>query len=53
MEKVDSSKNVVQAVITAPTRELALQIYNRSLKMSEADSNLVIRLITGGIERQE
>lgn len=51
MEKVDSSKNVVQAVITAPTRELALQIYNRSLKMSEADSNLVIRLITGGIEK--
>ena len=29
MEKVDSSKPCVQAVITAPTRELALQIYQR------------------------
>lgn len=51
MEKVDSSKNYIQAVITAPTRELALQIYNRCEKMSIADSNLRIRLITGGIEK--
>ena len=51
MEKVDSSKPCVQAVITAPTRELALQIYQRCEKMSEADPKLVIRLITGGIEK--
>ncbi|MEF2781467.1 MAG: DEAD/DEAH box helicase, partial [Clostridium sp.] len=51
MEKVDSTKNHIQAVITAPTRELALQIYQRCEKMSEADPNLRIRLITGGIEK--
>ena len=51
MEKVDSSKNCIQAVITAPTRELALQIYNRCEKMSEADPNLNIKLITGGMEK--
>lgn len=51
MEKVDSSQPCIQAVITAPTRELALQIYNRSVKMAEADPSLNIRLITGGIER--
>ena len=51
MEKVDSSKACIQAVITAPTRELALQIYQRCEKMSEADPNLRIRLITGGMEK--
>ncbi len=51
MEKVDSSKDCIQAVITAPTRELALQIYNRCEKMSIADPSLRIRLITGGIEK--
>lgn len=51
MEKVDSSKQMIQAVITAPTRELALQIYQRSLKMAEADPKLSIRLITGGMEK--
>ena len=42
---------MIQAVITAPTRELALQIYNRCEKMSEADPKLRIRLITGGMEK--
>ena len=51
MEKVDCTKSYVQAVITAPTRELALQIYHRSLKMSEAQPKLNIRLITGGMEK--
>ena len=31
LEKADPSKDQVQAVITAPTRELATQIYQRSL----------------------
>lgn len=51
MERMDSSLPYVQAVITAPTRELALQIYNRSLKMAEADKKVSIRLVTGGIEK--
>lgn len=51
MERVDTKMAAVQAVITAPTRELALQIYNRSLKMAEADPSLTIRLISGGMEK--
>lgn len=51
MEKVDSSKAMIQAVITAPTRELAMQIHQRAMMMSEADPNLQIRLVIGGIEK--
>lgn len=51
MERVDTTLPYVQALITAPTRELALQIYNRALKMSKADPTLCIRLITGGMEK--
>ncbi len=51
MELIDSSKNYVQAVVTAPTRELASQIYKRAKAMSEADSNFKVKLITGGVER--
>ena len=51
MERIDTSKACVQAVITAPTRELAVQIYQRSAKMSEADPSLQVRLITGGMEK--
>lgn len=51
MEKVDSSLKQVQAIITAPTRELAMQLYNRASKMSQADPELNVRLITGGIEK--
>ncbi|MEG1732946.1 MAG: DEAD/DEAH box helicase, partial [Longicatena sp.] len=51
LEKVDSNKAEVQAVISAPTRELAVQIYNRATKMMEADPKLTIKLITGGMEK--
>lgn len=51
LEKIDVSKPMVQAVITAPTRELATQIYQRSLKMAEICDGLRIRLIVGGMEK--
>lgn len=51
LEKVDTSKDVIQAVITAPTRELAIQLYNRCVNMQEADPALRLRLITGGMEK--
>lgn len=51
LEKIDVSSNVIQAVITAPTRELATQIYQRALGMSEVCDGLRIKLITGGIEK--
>lgn len=51
MERMDVTKPFVQAVITAPTRELAQQIYQRALRMADADPRLIIRLVSGGIEK--
>lgn len=51
MERVTAKKPVVQAVITAPTRELAQQLYNEAKKMSEADPDLRIMLIRGGTDK--
>lgn len=51
MELVDTSKAYVQAVITVPTRELAIQMYERSKVLQQADPDLVVRLITGGMEK--
>ncbi len=53
MEMIDSSKPVVQAVITAPTRELAQQIYKRAKMMSEADPQLIVKCIVGGSDRSK
>ena len=53
MEKVDSNLDQVQAIISSPTRELAMQIYNRAKLMAKACPNLRIKLITGGIDRDK
>lgn len=53
MEKVDSSQQIVQAVITAPTRELAMQIHRNAKLMCEVDPKLRIKLVTGGIDRMK
>ena len=53
MEKTDSASDEVQAVITAPTRELALQIYEKAKLMNEADDHLRIRLYVGGKDREK
>ncbi|MFI3284906.1 MAG: DEAD/DEAH box helicase, partial [Erysipelotrichaceae bacterium] len=41
------------AVITAPTRELAMQLYERTKLMVKASPELKIKLITGGIDRDK
>ncbi|MFV0382183.1 MAG: DEAD/DEAH box helicase [Breznakia sp.] len=51
LDMIDSSKNQVQAIISAPTRELALQIYKKALLMQKVDKDIKIKLITGGIEK--
>lgn len=52
-DKIDSSKEMLQAVIIAPTRELAQQIHMFSQKMREIDSDLRIDLIIGGADREK
>lgn len=53
LEKIDSSKNEPYAVITAPTRELAVQIFENAKKMMEVDANLRIQLFVGGTDRSK
>ena len=53
LEKLDPQLKQVQAVITAPTRELALQLYTRASDISKADPNIRVRLISGGIEKDK
>ncbi|HYK73404.1 MAG TPA: DEAD/DEAH box helicase [Pseudoneobacillus sp.] len=54
LQKIDPSKKEVQAVITAPTRELANQIYHQILKLTEhADQEeaIVTRCFIGGTDK--
>lgn len=53
MEMIDTSSNQVEAVITAPTRELAMQIFKNAKVMVDAKPELRIKLITGGIDRNK
>ena len=53
LEMVDIEKEHIQAVITAPTRELATQLYNNALLMKKVEPRLNIKLISGGTDRQK
>jgi ATP-dependent RNA helicase CshB len=51
IEKTDASAEQVQAVITAPTRELAQQIYQEILKLTK-NSEITSRCFIGGTDKQ-
>ncbi|MBR2812618.1 MAG: DEAD/DEAH box helicase [Solobacterium sp.] len=53
MAKLDFDSEDVQAVIAAPTRELAYQIYEMAKLMKEADDRIRIRLYIGGQDRDK
>ena len=53
MEKVDPTKDEAQVVITAPTRELATQIYEMAKVMTEIVPEIRVRLYVGGRERSK
>ncbi|MEH7414108.1 DEAD/DEAH box helicase [Neobacillus drentensis] len=55
LERVDPARQEVQAVITAPTRELATQIYHQILKVTEQcnpDAQIMTRCYIGGTDKQ-
>ena len=55
LERIDPNRNEVQAVITAPTRELASQIYHQILKITEhcnPDHPITTRCYIGGTDKQ-
>lgn len=49
--KIKVQENKVQAIILAPTRELARQIYDFAVQISKNYNNLRILLLTGGLEK--
>lgn len=51
LERINIESSQVQAVITAPTRELAIQLYQRCQIMNEVCPSLRIKLIIGGLEK--
>lgn len=55
MNKLIAEKNEVQAIITAPTRELANQIYQEAVKIAEffpEEHPLDVRCFVGGTDKQ-
>lgn len=55
MERLNPSRQEVQAIISAPTRELASQIYKEALKLAEhfpEDSPVQVRCYIGGTDKQ-
>jgi ATP-dependent RNA helicase CshB len=55
LEKINPERQEVQAVITAPTRELASQIYHQILKVTEhcsPDKAIMTRCYIGGTDKQ-
>lgn len=54
VQKINPLKQEVQAVITAPTRELANQIYNEVLKVTEhaQDETIIVKNYIGGTDKQ-
>jgi len=52
LNKIDSSKNKVQAIIAAPTRELAKQLFNQASEITEFDPNIRIKLVSSGTDKQ-
>ncbi|WP_066312100.1 DEAD/DEAH box helicase [Bacillus sp. FJAT-29814] len=55
IEKIDPERQQVQAVITAPTRELASQIYQQILKVTEhcpSEKQIITKMYIGGTDKQ-
>ncbi len=53
IEGIDLKNQIVQAIIIAPTRELASQIYDFAYRFTSEFRNLKIRLLTSGREKKE
>src|SRR5690606_20187856 len=51
VERIDESRQEVQAVIAAPTRELGVQLYNEILKLTEG-SGIEVKSFIGGTDKQ-
>ena len=50
-QKLNEKENKVQAIVIAPTRELARQIYDFAVQINKRFKNLRILLLAGGLEK--
>ncbi|MDD6349291.1 DEAD/DEAH box helicase [Intestinibaculum porci] len=53
IQRIDVTKGKVQAVVAAPTRELAQQIYENAKAFKKYNSDLRISLLIGGSDKQK
>ena len=53
LDRIDRSKNQVQAIVLTPTRELALQLWQMASSAQEVFADLSIGLMVGGSDRQK
>ena len=52
LQMVDSSLNEIQAIIAAPTRELAIQLYTRISEINMFNEDINIKLIASGKDKE-
>lgn len=53
MNKIDTSKNEVQVVVTAPSRELAEQLYLAAVQLAEkSDLAVIVQNFVGGTDKK-
>ena len=51
LQLVDTGKDQIQVVVTAPTRELARQLFRQFSEINEFDESYRIKLISSGIDK--
>ena len=52
LQKVDTASNTVQALIIAPTRELAIQLYKMTSEINMFNPDIRIKLIASGKDKE-
>lgn len=52
LQMIDTEKNHIQAVIAAPTRELARQLYTQCSEITKFNPDYRIKLISSGIDKE-
>lgn len=51
LQKIDVSKAQIQAIIAAPTRELARQLYNMTAEINRFNPDIRVKLISSGTDK--
>ncbi len=52
LQKIDTTKDEIQAIIAAPTRELAVQLYKQTVEINLFNEDIRVKLITSGKDKE-